>query len=158
MASEQSALRPLTLPSLPPDVAHLSDLKFQLAQTQQAIEGYTGLRTRLETFTDEPTWNAYVGQLRLTVPAAVLTFFLVLQIPFGPLAYFPGQLVHTNDIVQSIGPEGAASHSAEGGKAEGKEMGNGARVLRSAKQAREEAERLQKGASSVSSSQSARLR
>lgn len=60
MASEQSALRPLTLPSLPPDFAHLSNLKLQLSQTQQAVEGYAQLRKKLETFTDEPAWEAYV--------------------------------------------------------------------------------------------------
>ncbi|BGO90478.1 hypothetical protein NBRC10512_006744 [Rhodotorula toruloides] len=124
MASEQSALRPLTLPSLPPDFAHLSNLKLQLSQTQQAVEGYAQLRKKLETFTDEPAWEAYI--------------------PFGPLAYFPGQLVHTNDITQTIAPEAEAGPGIEGGKAGGQDAGQGRRVLRSAKQAREEAERLQK--------------
>ncbi|BGP23623.1 uri1, prefoldin-like chaperone [Rhodotorula toruloides] len=124
MASEQSALRPLTLPSLPPDVAHLSGLKLQLSQMQQAIEGFAQLRRKLETFTDEPTWNAYI--------------------PFGPLAYFSGQLVHTNDITPMLAPEGEAEPCVEGGKAGGEEQGQGRRVLRSAKQAREEAGKLQK--------------
>ncbi|BGP30943.1 uri1, prefoldin-like chaperone [Rhodotorula toruloides] len=124
MASEQSALRPLTLPSLPPDFAHLSNLKQQLSQTQQAIEGYAQLRRKLATFTDEPTWDAYI--------------------PFGPLAYFPGKLVHTNDITQAIAPEEEAEAGVEGGKAGGQEAGQMLRVLRSAKQAREEAERLQR--------------
>lgn len=60
--------------------------------------------------------------------------------------------MHTNDITQTIAPEEAAGPDIEGGKAEGQEDGQGRRVLRSAKQAREEAERLQKGESTISRS------
>ncbi|GAA6052014.1 hypothetical protein JCM3770_002321 [Rhodotorula araucariae] len=109
------ALRPLTLPSLSPELSRLSLLKAQLAAAEQDIEGYARLETKLATFTDEPAWNAFI--------------------PFGPLAYFPGQLVHTNDItrvVQSPAVQGA-QHDAEP-----------QRVLRSAKQARQDAKQAVK--------------
>ncbi|GAA5840746.1 hypothetical protein JCM9279_001207 [Rhodotorula babjevae] len=104
------ALRPLTLPSLSPDLANLQQLRLQLAQAQERIHGYHALDNKLATFTDEPTWNAYI--------------------PLGPLAYFPGQLIHTNDITRVDQPaqDAAADQDAPP-----------RRVLRSAKQAREDA-------------------
>ncbi|GAA5911426.1 hypothetical protein JCM8208_005057 [Rhodotorula glutinis] len=104
------ALRPLTLPSLSPPLAHLQQLRVQLAQAHERIQGYRHLDHKLATFTDQPTWNAYI--------------------PVGPLAYFPGQLIHTNDItrVDQPAPADAAQQDAPP-----------RRVLRSAKQARDDA-------------------
>ncbi|GJN87626.1 hypothetical protein Rhopal_000581-T1 [Rhodotorula paludigena] len=101
-----AALRPLTLPSLSPQLALVSTLKTQLATLHADRERHRQLETKLDTFTDEPTWNAFI--------------------PLGPLAYFPGQLVHTNDITQTVQDgDGQPKH-----------------VLRSAKQARREVQRL----------------
>ncbi|GAA6027933.1 hypothetical protein JCM8097_001788 [Rhodosporidiobolus ruineniae] len=118
MASTDPALRPLTLPSLPPDLSTLAQLKQQLAQLHTQIEGYTHIQHKLDGFTDQPTYQAYI--------------------PFTPLAYFPGKLVHTNDITQTIvADDGEKDKEGKGEKNEPE------RVLRSAKQAREEAARLQ---------------
>ncbi|GAA5858430.1 hypothetical protein JCM1840_001201 [Sporobolomyces johnsonii] len=126
MQQPTAALRPLTLPSLPPDLSRLSELKAQLAQLHSDVERYQALERKLDGFTDQPTWNAYI--------------------PFGPLAYFPGQLVHTNDITQTLpsAPSSAeTSQASSGGRADaGSQEGDGGKVLRSAKQAREEAQRL----------------
>ncbi|GAA6008514.1 hypothetical protein JCM10207_007139 [Rhodosporidiobolus poonsookiae] len=133
-ATPDAALRPLTLPSLPPDLAHLSTLKQHLHHLRQDIHAYAQLQTKLETFTDEPTWDAYI--------------------PLGPLAYLPGKLIHTNDIAVPLPSAPATADGslarAENGDRKGK--GTGAdesaaaqpeRALRSAKQAREDAARLQ---------------
>ena len=58
-----SALRPLTLRSLPPHLAEISSLKARLAQSQLALERYAQLESKLGTFTDEPVWNAWVSQV-----------------------------------------------------------------------------------------------
>lgn len=60
MESVDAALHPLTLPTLPHDLALLSDLKLQLATARQEIHGYARLEGKLESFTDEPVWDAYV--------------------------------------------------------------------------------------------------
>ncbi|GAA5950122.1 hypothetical protein JCM21900_004603 [Sporobolomyces salmonicolor] len=126
MEQRNAALRPLTLPSLPPDLSRLSEFKAQLAQLHSDIQRYEALERKLDGFTDQPTWNAYI--------------------PFGPLAYFPGKLVHTNDITQTLltaPPSGETSQNSSGGRADaGTQVGDGSKVLRSAKQAREEAQRL----------------
>ncbi|GAA5961414.1 hypothetical protein JCM8115_003440 [Rhodotorula mucilaginosa] len=120
MDSSSSALRPLTLRSLPPQLAEISSLKARLAQSQSALERYAQLQEKLATFADEPVWNAWI--------------------PFGPLAYLPGQLVHTNDVLV---PQGSTSEEVP-------ESGTGARpeptssLLRSAKQARQGAQSLAK--------------
>ncbi|GAA5838366.1 hypothetical protein JCM3766R1_005527 [Sporobolomyces carnicolor] len=114
-----SNLRPLTLPSLSPALTRLSALKAQITSLHSQVDQFSKLADRLESFTDEPSWNAYI--------------------PFGPLAFFPGQLVHTNDITQtSVGPA-----EAQEGKAGQEQPSEEPRsVLRSAKQAKREAERL----------------
>ncbi|GAA5869786.1 hypothetical protein JCM16303_001792 [Sporobolomyces ruberrimus] len=114
-------LRPLTLPSLSPSLTRLSNLKSEISFLHSKVDQYSKLAHKLETFSDEPTWNAYV--------------------PFGPLAYFPGQLVHTNDITQTVSVPGEGTEAKEG---ESKQAGQTKTVLRSAKQARLEAERLRK--------------
>ncbi|POY76868.1 hypothetical protein BMF94_0120 [Rhodotorula taiwanensis] len=119
MESVDAALHPLTLPTLPHDLALLSDLKLQLATARQEIHGYARLEGKLESFTDEPVWDAYI--------------------PFGPLAYFPGQLVHTNDITAP--EDGAAQPPGQGGSNVKAEQSQPSR-LRSAKQARLQAERM----------------
>ncbi|BGP38845.1 hypothetical protein JCM10449v2_002783 [Rhodotorula kratochvilovae] len=115
MDPTQQALRPLTLPSLSPELSRLSHLKAELASAEHEIEGYQKVQSKLETFTDEPTWNAFI--------------------PFGPLAYFSGQLIHTNDVTRVTSPP-----ADEAGKQEGEPQ----RVLRSAKQAREDAKQAVK--------------
>ncbi|GAA5880512.1 hypothetical protein JCM3774_000633 [Rhodotorula dairenensis] len=110
-AAPDAALRPLTLRSLSPELAHISSLKATLAHNRQLIHGYARLQGKLESFTDEPVWDALI--------------------PFGPLAFFPGQLVHTNDIVQP-------GHHPEPAR----DQPDGSGILRSAKQARQEADRL----------------
>ncbi|GAA5916637.1 uncharacterized protein JCM6883_005613 [Sporobolomyces salmoneus] len=112
-------LRPLTLPSLSPTLTRLSTLKTQVSLLHSQVDQFSKLSHKLGTFTDEPTWNAYI--------------------PFGPLAFFPGQLVHTNDITQTLP---VSEESTDAGKGKEKEVGEPRSVLRSAKQAREEAERL----------------
>ncbi|GAA5950076.1 hypothetical protein JCM3765_004185 [Sporobolomyces pararoseus] len=114
-------LRPLTLPSLSPTLTKLSGLKSEILLLKTKVDQFSKLSNKLETFTDEPTWNAYI--------------------PFGPLAFFPGQLVHTNDIIQTLATTRSPTESNAG---EDKREGEGGSVLRSAKQARGEAERLQK--------------
>ncbi|GAA6061406.1 hypothetical protein JCM10212_004464 [Sporobolomyces blumeae] len=117
-----SNLRPLTLPSLSPALTRLSDLKRHLASLDLTLERYAHLSTKLDGFTDEPVWDAYI--------------------PFGPLAFFPGTLVHTNDITQTIEPRSATDQGAPG--PDPNRVGNErsleepVRVLRSAKQAREQ--------------------
>ncbi|GAA6020022.1 hypothetical protein JCM8202_004957 [Rhodotorula sphaerocarpa] len=107
----RETLRPLTLPTLPPDLAHLSHLKQQLARAHQHRNGYAALQGKLENLTDEPRWSAWI--------------------PFGPLAYFPGQLVHTNDI--TVPPVAAETTQGKNGQSSGG-------TLRSAKQAQADAE------------------
>ncbi|GAA5945557.1 hypothetical protein JCM3775_002630 [Rhodotorula graminis] len=102
-----AALRPLTVPSLSPDLSNLQQLRVQLAQAKDKIHSYRHLDHKLATFTDEPTWNAYI--------------------PVGPLAYFPGQLIHTNDITRVDNPPQADAADQDP---------QPRRVLRSAKQAR----------------------
>ncbi|GAA5984962.1 hypothetical protein JCM5350_000080 [Sporobolomyces pararoseus] len=114
-------LRPLTLPSLSPTLTKLSALKSEILLLKNKVDQFSKLSNKLETFTDEPTWNAYI--------------------PFGPLAFFPGQLVHTNDITQTFATPESTTGSKTG---EEKREGESQAVLRSAKQARGEAERLQK--------------
>ncbi|ORY82317.1 hypothetical protein BCR35DRAFT_81106 [Leucosporidium creatinivorum] len=93
-STEQSnpALRPLTLPA-PPAWSQLTSNKQRLAALKADLESSNKLATKLESFTDEPTWNAYI--------------------PFGPLAYFSGQLIHTNDITHTlpVSPIDSASNS-----------------------------------------------
>ncbi|BGP14830.1 uri1, prefoldin-like chaperone [Rhodosporidiobolus nylandii] len=126
MATPDPSLTPLTLPSLPPTLAAVSHLKGQLASLRAQLEAYQAVEKKLDGLTDEPTWDAFI--------------------PFTPLAYFPGKLVHTNDITQTVLPaEPASSPSAAGAD---KTVDQAApqepqRILRSAKQAREEAARLQ---------------
>ncbi|GAA6009215.1 hypothetical protein JCM11491_004230 [Sporobolomyces phaffii] len=119
MTTSDSNLRPLTLPSLSPSLARLSALKSRISALEAQVEQYARLAAKLETFTDEPTWNAYI--------------------PFGPLAFFPGQLVHTNDITQTIPPDSEPARTVAG---QTEQAGETRAVLRSAKQARSEAERL----------------
>lgn len=69
----------------------------------------------------------------------------ITQIPFGPLAYFPGQLVHTNDITAP--EDGPAQPPGQGGSNVKAEQSQPSR-LRSAKQARLQAERMRTGARS----------
>lgn len=128
MDPTQAALRPLTLPSLSPELSKLQQLRLALDHAHDQIHGYDKVRTKLATLTDEPTWNAYVSSASSFLLPVELTLPPILaQIPFGPLAYFPGQLVHTNDITR-VTP-----------RAEGPAQGNPERVLRSAKQASEDA-------------------
>lgn len=160
MSDSDSALRPITLPSLPPDLVHLSSLKQQLQHTKQQIKAHEQLQTKLSDITDEPSWEALVS-LHFFSPFSVLFPFLpalhcaklplLSQIPFGPLAYFPGKLVHTNDVTQTIStssPSGTdQSSNVEGGKAA---AGETKKVLRSAKKSRDEVVRLQAGSSPFS--------
>lgn len=134
----RESLRPLTLPTLPPDLAHLSHLKQQLARAHQHRNGYAALQGKLENLTDEPRWNAWVSTALSVSPKRILLtrILLRLQIPFGPLAYFPGQLVHTNDITVPPVAVEAAQHE-HGQSPEG--------TLRSAKQAQADADLRSKG-------------
>lgn len=68
MADTDSALRPITLPSLPPSLVHLSKLKQQLQQLQQQVVVYEQLQTKLLTITDEPSWDALVCTLPSSFP------------------------------------------------------------------------------------------
>jgi len=63
-----SNLRPLTLPSLSPTLTKLSQLKSTLIALDQQRLQYIKLTNKLETFTDEPTWDAYV---RLSIPTPI---------------------------------------------------------------------------------------
>jgi hypothetical protein len=60
-AMSDSNLRPLTLPSLSPTLTRLSALKSQITLLHSQVDQYSKLALKLETFTDEPTWNAYVS-------------------------------------------------------------------------------------------------
>lgn len=66
--TEQSdaALRPLTLPT-PPAWSHLTANKQQLAALQADLDSSGKVATKLESLTDEPTWNAFVSTLRTTL-------------------------------------------------------------------------------------------
>jgi hypothetical protein len=54
-------LRPLTLPSLSPSLTRLSNLKSEISFLHSKVDQYSKLAHKLETFSDEPTWNAYVS-------------------------------------------------------------------------------------------------
>ncbi|GAA5861382.1 hypothetical protein JCM8547_006112 [Rhodosporidiobolus lusitaniae] len=124
MTTSNPALRPITLPSLPADLSHLAQLKQRLVQANRDIQGYKQLQDKLQGFTDEPTWDAFI--------------------PLGPLAYVPGKLVHTNDITQLVPPSPPFPGEGKGeSKGKGGQKNEPKKVLRSAKQAREEAARLQ---------------
>ncbi|GAA5982335.1 hypothetical protein JCM11641_002015 [Rhodosporidiobolus odoratus] len=132
MADPNPCLRPLTLPSLPPAPAQLSNLKQQLAFLKAQSDQLHTLHNKLQGFTDEPVWDAFI--------------------PFGPLAYFPGKLTHTNDITQALHATPADADvqentDREDANGKGNQVEDSSpkpqRVLRSAKQAREEATRLQ---------------
>lgn len=72
------------------------------------------------------------------------------QIPFGPLAYFSGQLIHTNDITQTLPttPLDSTTPAVEGGgQEEDWEQGDSWKILKSAKQARESVRKQSAGAS-----------
>ena len=56
-----SNLRPLTLPSLSPALTRLSALKAQITSLHSQVDQFSKLADRLESFTDEPSWNAYVS-------------------------------------------------------------------------------------------------
>jgi len=134
------ALRPLTLPSLSSDLVNLQQLRVQLQHAHERIQGYRQLDRKLATFTDEPTWNAYVRPPSSSSPRSLSrarAHSLAPQIPVGPLAYFPGQLIHTNDITRvDDRPQGDAAQQDAPPR----------RVLRSAKQARDDAAQAVKGA------------
>ncbi|KDE07307.1 hypothetical protein MVLG_02354 [Microbotryum lychnidis-dioicae p1A1 Lamole] len=87
-------------------------LEHRLATLRANLQQYEKLLIKLETITDEPVWDAFI--------------------PFGPLAYFPGQLVHTNDIAEPVPLASTSSASAIKSSA----GVGGDPVLRSAKQAR----------------------
>ncbi|GAA5932411.1 uncharacterized protein JCM15063_001216 [Sporobolomyces koalae] len=114
-------LRPVTLPSLSPTLTRLAQLKSEVANLHSQVDRFQKLAIKLETFTDEPTWDAYI--------------------PFGPLAFFPGQLVHTNDITQTVSPSTASGKAKDESETAAKTEPLPS-VLRSAKQARLEADRL----------------
>ncbi|SCV74257.1 BQ2448_6689 [Microbotryum intermedium] len=88
----------------------LSALHHRLGGLRAHLQQYDKLLIKLETITDEPMWDAFI--------------------PFGPLAYFPGQLIQTNDITEH--PPFASTSSAPTRESSGPSEP----VLRSAKQAR----------------------
>ncbi|KAI5481688.1 hypothetical protein MNV49_002914 [Pseudohyphozyma bogoriensis] len=115
-SASTSALRPVTVPRLPAAYSEVNQLKQVLAALEADVEGYRKLEDKLANITDEPQWNA--------------------QIPFGPLAYFHGRLVHTNDILVPLPAPlpSTSTTSTQSNKAEAAPP-----TLRSAKQAREAA-------------------
>ncbi|GAA5840716.1 hypothetical protein JCM5353_005742 [Sporobolomyces roseus] len=117
-------LRPLTLPSLSPTLTRLSQLKSTLSFLDQQLVQYDHLSLKLATFTDEPTWNAYI--------------------PFGELAFFKGNLIHTNDITQTITTPASTSDDLTETENATTLQSEQKSVLRSAKQATVEAQRLMK--------------
>lgn len=57
-----AALRPLTLPA-PPAWSQLTANKQHLAALKADLESCSKVATKLESLTDEPTWNAFVSSL-----------------------------------------------------------------------------------------------
>lgn len=70
---------------------------------------------------------------------------LLEQIPLGPLAYFPGKLIHTNDITYHPSPMGSPDPTT----GDSGQVVEPQSVLLSAKQARERAAKSRAGRSSL---------
>ncbi|KAM0788187.1 hypothetical protein ACM66B_001346 [Microbotryomycetes sp. NB124-2] len=71
------SLRRLVLPQ-PVTWTRLQRSRAELEHTRHQLDQAHRTSSKLENITDEPTWDAYI--------------------PLGPLAFFKGQLAHTNDI------------------------------------------------------------
>ncbi|KAK4058259.1 hypothetical protein OIO90_000416 [Microbotryomycetes sp. JL221] len=123
--NERGHLTRLVLPQ-PVTWTRLQQTRHRLDQVKQQLEQASKLVTKFDSITDEPVWDAYI--------------------PVGPLAFFKGQLVHTNDITQhfptsQIEPEQQikASESETVTDASGPDWrsGQGWTILKSAKQAKQ---------------------
>ncbi|KAK4696861.1 hypothetical protein P7C70_g8306, partial [Phenoliferia sp. Uapishka_3] len=77
-AVQPASLHPVKLSKVPAHWSETSSLRHKLSALENDVSEYDKLATKLETITDQVAWDA--------------------MIPLGPLAYFPGQLIHTNDI------------------------------------------------------------
>lgn len=62
-ATATPGLRPVTLPQLPSAWSKVTALKAQLVGLESEIAAYAKVEKKLETITDEPTWQAMVSLL-----------------------------------------------------------------------------------------------
>ncbi|KAM0754819.1 hypothetical protein T439DRAFT_122808 [Meredithblackwellia eburnea MCA 4105] len=117
-----AALRPVKLAGVPDHWTQSTTIRQKLALLKDDVQQYEILGRKLENITDEPVWDA--------------------MIPFGPLAYFPGQLVHTNDITVSLpSPPPLPDEDSSATSPQPSSLNESRPILKSAKQARELAAR-----------------